>query len=155
MTARKLSRQLLISAASLGVTLLGIEITMRLTIPPYAQDKPHYVNHEALGYWLAPNRRYEEVSPQGEFHEVYFTDNQGIMIHTDSTTPDPDRERILFLGDSFMIGTKVSPGESIAEQAVSFLNETSTPQYQGFNLALPGYSTLHQLLVYTESTGTI
>src|SRR5574341_1483882 len=146
--ARSVGQRLLLVGGSIGVTLLGLDIALRLTHAPYVFPEAFYVNHDRLGYFFKPNAQHRFTLPDYRL-TMFRTDAQGFVERGDSNAPDPDARRIQFLGDSFVEATQVTPDESMSVAAVRSL-EASDRDWQALNTGVSGYSPIQYLLAYRE-----
>jgi hypothetical protein len=118
--ARWVGQRVLMVGGSLGLTLLGLDLALRLTHAPYVFPEPFYVNHDRLGYFFKPNGQHRFTLPDYRL-AMFRTDAGGFIERGESNTPDPEARRLLFLGDSFVEATQVMPDEAMSVAAVRAL----------------------------------
>lgn len=146
---KAIAQRLLVSIISLVVSLVLLDIGLRLTEPPFVYPEPFYINHDRLSYFFAPNASHRFLLPNMQYAR-FESDDQGFIIRDGSNQPDPDAHRILFLGDSFLEGAQVRPEENLSVVAINQLEERTGENYQGLNVGVSGYSLVHYLLAYRE-----
>jgi lysophospholipase L1-like esterase len=64
---------------------------------------------------------------------------------------DPNRTRILFLGDSFTYGTGVEPNEALVVKVGALLEKWKPGRYQTINLGVPGADSTREWALYNRA----
>lgn len=145
--AQALASRLLTAAVSIGLTLLALDVGMRLTDPPAVYHQPFYENHPVLGHFTVPNSRHRFLTPDLRY-VTFRTDERGLILRGKPNDPDPDAVRLLFLGDSFFEGAQVPPTANMSVLAENLLNESGSETYQSINLGVSAYSPVQYYLSY-------
>ena len=145
--AKALATRLLTAAASIGFTLLVLDVGMRLTDPPLVYHEPFYENHPILGHFTVPNSRHRFLSPDLQYI-AFATDDRGLIIRGKSNDPDSGAIRVMFLGDSFFEGAQVPPTANLSVLAERLLNEAGNQTYQSINLGVSAFAPVQYYLAY-------
>jgi hypothetical protein len=101
-----------------------------------SQEEPLRVTHSRLGWVLAPARTGHAVA--GGRPIDYAIDAAGYRVPSVAAPVDPDRETIVFAGESVMFGEGLPWDDSIPAQVGTILGHTRSIQIA--NLAVHGYS---------------
>jgi len=145
--AKAITSRLLTAAASVALTLLAIDIGMRLTDPPAVYPQPFYKNHPILGHFLVPDSRHRFLTPDLRY-TTFVTDDLGLIVRGKSNDPDPNATRVMFLGDSFIEGVQIPPTANMSVLAENLLNAAGDGTYQSINLGVSAYSPVQYYLTY-------
>lgn len=143
-----LRANLLLLLASLGVSLIALEIVARAILPappPWRYPQLHYRPDPALLFTLAPNQ-------QGFTADKLVAINaQGMRGPLIPYARTPGRLRLLFLGDSITFGYGVDDAEVVTARVASLLNDGAVPT-EVINSSIPAYNT-EQEVTYLERDG--
>ncbi len=140
-----LSRLALIGV-SISLTLLTLEIGVRLTLPPPYEvtANPFFSPHPTLGWTGQPH--FVGLISGAEFSQrVRFN---GLGMH-DEEHPFPKptgTRRLLMLGDSFVHAVQVAQAETVSQQLEQRLNQP----YEVISGGVINWGTNQQLLFYRE-----
>jgi len=115
---------------SLVVALLMVEGAMRLAFP---LGDSHY--HPTFHHRLHPHTDYPEQTD--EFDVVMRTNNLGLRGSRDYGVKSVDTQRLLILGDSFMMAVGVEEYET-----VSGVLQSAYPELEVLNAGVSSYSTI-------------
>ena len=141
---RGLARKLGLSAATLLVCLLLLEVLLRLLgigaagrgSPWFAGGShPRYLFQPdpAAGYALRPGFRGVEVAASGEFRVPVAVDRLGLRLNPRAGAVPADGERVLVLGDSMTFGEGVEAGETYPALLAAATGA------RVYNAGVPGY----------------
>jgi lysophospholipase L1-like esterase len=105
-------------------------------------------------YSLQPNLSSATAAPRG--HPWTYAINSEGFRGPEFSPKQPDRFRILFLGDSFTFGWGVDQDKIFPIRLIQQLNESTTNQtFEAINLAVPGYNTEMELALLQERITTL
>ena len=130
---------------SVLVVVVAFEAAVRLWIPgwaPPAGDRRFWAYDPLLGWRHVPGRSGLHQHPD---FRVRVDINDAGLRDRDYPTARTQRDRMLFLGDSFGWGFGVERDESVSE-----LLEARHPGWEIVNASVSGYGTDQQLLWYRE-----
>lgn len=130
---RRIVFRLLAVAIVLGVSLLAMEIALRLLLPMHPSGWFARNAHPDLYYLPTPGISYELWGHS-------YTHNAQSLRDTVPRDPDRDAVRVAFVGDSVCYGSGVSDGETVADATGELLG----PGVECLNFGVPGYNT-HQV----------
>jgi GDSL-like Lipase/Acylhydrolase family len=143
-------------AAGVMIAFILLEVYLRISgyspivlLPPFL-----FESHPIIGWTLRPKYNRVIETPVGPVR--YAINAQGIRAAADfSTSPDPTRQRMFIIGDSFTFGTSVNEEDTFP----SLLNESMKSQrmpVEFVNLGVPGFGTVHsyeRLVEYSHILG--
>lgn len=146
----RLGQGLLMSLMSIGLTMLVIDLLMRVTEPPLSQRPPsvQYYPHEVLGYIRPPDLTFEWPELHNEFRPAHQTDQWGFVKDADGNDPDPSARRILFIGDSFVAGLQVDISQNLSVMSQDLLDEATGDRWQSINAGMDSYGPIRYQLSY-------
>jgi hypothetical protein len=145
----------LLLALVLVVLVLVAEGVARvlLPVPPYMLGM---VYDPELGYRQPP--RYETIhcpDPEGSF--AFRTNSEGFRgpeLPEAEETPPLDTARLLFLGDSFLVGWGV-PAEALIPFACESELRTRGQAVQAFNVSYSGIGTAQELILFRQNVARV
>ncbi|MBW2273975.1 MAG: hypothetical protein JRG96_11940 [Deltaproteobacteria bacterium] len=132
-----LRHRILLSAASLALTLLLLELGLRLfaPVPRFSEDNMYFAPDPHTGYRLAPNGR-------GTFHNG-IPANANRLGHRDDDPKQPkpeDELRILVVGDSFTVGRNVRRAEAYPQRLEARLRAAEREPVDVLNAGVGGWN---------------
>ncbi len=133
---------------SLLVAALVVELAARLVLPPPRFHQSPLELDAELGFRAIPAHRYRFTSPldAAQGHEVAF-DDDGLRGRALPLGPPADGiERIVFLGDSFLVAEAV-PAESMLTRLVEAALVSKGRRAEVYNLSTVDYGTGQQILL--------
>ena len=145
----------LLCGLSVIVALLVGELMVRYLAPQklYRFPRGMFENHPTLGYRLVPS--FAGVSKTTEFKTHIRTNSLGLRADREYGRKAPNTFRILFLGDSFIMGVGVEQDETagqVLERLLTGGDRTPSQTYEVINAGVPGYNT-QQALTYLRESG--
>ncbi|MCE5272651.1 hypothetical protein LLH00_15330, partial [bacterium] len=137
-------KKILFTLIPLAVLLACLELGLRLFFPTSFVYFPKMFTADAfLGYRLLPGFSGRIVTR--EFNAPLSVDSRGFRRNGEPSAADPTR-RIVFLGDSFVMGYGVRDEESVTSLTASRLNALdSTQVYETVNMGVWGYGTVREI----------
>lgn len=137
--------KLLLSVGAIAVTLIALEIAVRLNVRErrYSYPAGMFVLDPETRHRLAPN--FSGILQYNEFETQVHTNGLG-MRDVESNRPQSGRTRILVMGDSYTFGHGVEGKESFPKRLESLLNEGNPGRVvEVLNGGVPGYSTVQEV----------
>ncbi len=145
---RRLGINLLIAIASVGLTLIALDLILRRFYFPTDSPFNYRVPDPVLGWHLEPDSRY--TNENWEF-SVQVTYNSKGWRDVEHNYKKPESVfRIVVLGDSFMEAYSVEFEESFARRLEGFLKDSGRRRVEVINLGVGGYGTLQEYLAFAE-----
>ncbi|HYB99314.1 MAG TPA: GDSL-type esterase/lipase family protein [Candidatus Limnocylindrales bacterium] len=141
MASRRRLALFALAAAALAtlVCLLAVELVLRFADHPPTSFSP-WIRSERLGFRLAPNIDMPMTTP--EYSVRIVTNSLG--FRDEEPAADPQRDRILALGDSFTMGYGVERGSIFTDLLEKNLGADVV------NTGTGGYEIVHQVQVVEE-----
>ncbi|HHZ64966.1 MAG TPA: SGNH/GDSL hydrolase family protein, partial [Flavobacteriales bacterium] len=137
---KKTLANLLLFMVALSIALFAGEGCVRLILPQDALlVRAYQRQHAELGYVAKSNFEYHDTKSMSLYNFEYTvrTNNMGLRMEAEV---DPEKQSVLYLGDSFTFGW----GVEIEESFFSLLtNSTTNSELQALNCGQGGYSTGH------------
>lgn len=135
-----------LTAVSLVLSLIIVELALRLVIPVDSQRPFDFrIPHPILGWVLQPNTTYLYEIPEGKVSVTYNSEGWRDLEHA---VEKPDGVfRILVLGDSFMEANSVQLGSTF-HRKVEELARAVGKNVEVINMGVAGYGTLQEYLVF-------
>ncbi len=135
-------KNLLLSLASLLVTLLVIEIILRLFFPQITAHDAMFKADDELGWTFIPEKKGMIIYPGVDDH--YITTNS-IGFRDDDPGTNSSAKKIMVLGDSFVSNIAVEKNEVFTE-----VLENNLPSVEVMNFGVNGYGTVQEFGVLQE-----
>jgi hypothetical protein len=145
---KSLGRGLALAAFSTLLTLIVLDLALRLTDPPRVTPSSFAENHPILGYFFVPNNRFTFTIWEVKGQNVFHTDENGLIVRGHSNAPQSDATRIMVLGDSIVSGLQVKAEANFTVLLEDLLNSRGAGAYQTINLGVDGYSPIRYYLAY-------
>ena len=136
-------RRLGLLALALLASLLAVELGARLLVPPPRSHGGLLELDGDLGFRGVPGTRLERRDERGAFEVVLGS--EGFRGRQPAPGPGPSR-RVLFLGDSFLVGDGVRDEELLPTRVERALAVRSEP-VESYNLSTLDIGTGQQLLL--------
>lgn len=137
-------KKFLFTLIPLAVLLACLEIGLRMFFPTsFVYFPKMYTSDDFLGYRLLPGFRGRFVTR--EFNTRISVDRNGFR-RGEEAVPAIATRRIVFLGDSYVMGYGVEDRETVSSLTARRLNALdSTQVYETSNLGVWGYGTLREM----------
>jgi lysophospholipase L1-like esterase len=144
---------ILLVIVSVCITLLSLEIIVRLLATPYPPDIGHiFACHNSLGWIGAPN--FAGMFEDGNFRQELNFNSLGMHDTEHSRNRTSDTFRILLLGDSFVHAIQVGEAATAHQILENRLNEADRPgeekSFEVISSGVVNWGTNQELIYYRE-----
>ena len=141
---RNKKKEIALSLFSIVLTLMLLEVTLRLFFPQITEHKQLFEFDARLGWKFAPNKNINITYSGVEDHYVK-TNSMGFRDNPIRLSDEGKSKRILTLGDSFVSNIAVKSDEVFTEVIENQLAETEV-----LNFGINGYSQVQEYLLLKE-----
>lgn len=149
--SKRILGRILLIVAGVAVTLVALEILIRLLPPPYSSDTGEiFTCHHSLGWMGQPN--FNDIYKDSNFRQELVFNTRG-MHDTEHTLEEPAGAfRILMLGDSFVHAIQVGETETAHQLLEDYLNDhlETDQHFEIISSGVVNWGTNQQLVYYRE-----
>jgi lysophospholipase L1-like esterase len=142
-------RRLLLSVVSVLITLIAVEIGLRIGIGAVFPNR-FFEPHEQFGHFHVPGRTGWQHT--AEYNSYIVINSKGLRDRERPYAKPDGTFRILMVGDSFVEGIQVDQDQTLPAQLEALLNRQSGTPIEVINAGVSRYAT-DNVLLFLESEG--